>query len=133
MNRTEKTALFLTPDRRRWAIVAIIFVITVFSYIDRQVVSILKPILKDEFSLGDDGYALIINIFTVSYALMYPLSGWLVDKFGARKIMFYGVITWSVAAVGSGIARTFTQFALSRSILGLAEPTSYPAQIKNNY
>lgn len=61
---------------------------------------------------------------------MYPLSGWLVDKFGGRKIMFYGVITWSVAAIGSGISRTFAQFALSRSILGLAEPTSYPAQIK---
>lgn len=130
MKRIEKTAQLLPPDRRRWVIVAIIFVITVFSYIDRQVVSILKPILKDEFSLGDDGYALIINIFTVSYALMYPLSGWLVDKFGGRKIMFYGVITWSVAAIGSGISRTFAQFALSRSILGLAEPTSYPAQIK---
>lgn len=65
----------LAPDRRRWFIVVIIFIITVFSYVDRQVVSILKPILKDEFSLDDNGYALIINVFTICYALMYPVSG----------------------------------------------------------
>lgn len=121
---------FLNPDRRRWFIVAIIFVITVFSYVDRQVVSILKPILKEEFSLDDIGYALIINVFTICYALMYPVSGWLVDKFGARKIMFWGVITWSFSSIGSGLVRTLLPFAFFRSMLGLAEPTTYPAQIK---
>ncbi|WP_423126857.1 MFS transporter [Gaoshiqia sp. Z1-71] len=121
---------FLSPDRRRWFIVAIIFIITVFSYVDRQVVSILKPILKDEFSLDDVGYALIINVFTICYALMYPVSGWLVDKFGARKIMFWGVITWSLSSIGSGLVRTLFPFVFFRSLLGLAEPTTYPAQIK---
>ncbi len=121
---------FLSPERRRWFIVAVIFIITVFSYVDRQVVSILKPILKEEFSLDDIGYALIINVFTICYALMYPVSGWLVDKFGARKIMFWGVITWSLSSIGSGIARTLFPFTFFRSLLGLAEPTTYPAQIK---
>ena len=121
---------FLNPERRRWFIVAIIFIITVFSYVDRQVVSILKPILKEEFSLDDIGYALIINVFTICYALMYPVSGWLVDKFGARKIMFWGVITWSLSSIGSGLARTLLPFVFLRSLLGLAEPTTYPAQIK---
>lgn len=122
---------FLKPDRRRWFIVAIIFIITVFSYVDRQVVSILKPILKDEFSLDDNGYALIINVFTICYALMYPVSGWLVDKFGAKKIMFWGVITWSLSSIGSGLSRALPLFAFFRSALGLAEPTTYPAQIKS--
>ncbi|HBL75020.1 MAG: MFS transporter [Bacteroidetes bacterium GWF2_42_66] len=121
---------FLSPERRRWFIVAVIFIITVFSYVDRQVVSILKPILKEEFSLDDIGYALIINVFTICYALMYPVSGWLVDKFGARKIMFWGVITWSLSSIGSGLVRNLLPFTFFRSVLGLAEPTTYPAQIK---
>ncbi len=120
----------ITPERRRWLIVTIIFIITVFSYVDRQVVSILKPILKEEFSLDDKGYALIINLFTICYALMYPVSGWLVDKFSARKVMFWGVITWSLSSIGSGLVRTLIPFAFFRSMLGLAEPTTYPAQIK---
>jgi len=122
--------LKLNPERRRWYIVTVIFIITVFSYVDRQVVSILKPILKEEFSLDDAGYALIVNLFTVCYALMYPVSGWLVDKFSARKVMFWGVVTWSLSSIGSGLARTLFPFAFFRSLLGLAEPTTYPAQIK---
>lgn len=121
---------YLSPERRRWYIVTVIFIITVFSYVDRQVVSILKPILKEEFSLDDAGYALIVNLFTVCYALMYPVSGWLVDKFSARKVMFWGVVTWSLSSIGSGLARTLLPFAFFRSMLGLAEPTTYPAQIK---
>lgn len=123
-------ATFISAERRRWFIVAIIFIITVFSYVDRQVVSILKPILKDEFSLDDVGYALIINVFTICYALMYPVSGWLVDKFGAGKIMFWGVLTWSLSSIGSGLVSKLLPFVFFRSLLGLAEPTTYPAQIK---
>ena len=123
-------SLFLNPERRRWFIIAIIFLVIVFNYLDRQILSILKPLLKKEFDLGDDGYALIVNIFTISYALMYPVSGWLVDRIGARKMMFIGVITWSLASIGGGIARTFAQFGFFRSLLGLAEPTSFPAQVK---
>ena len=82
----------LIPEKRRWLIVAVIFLAIVFNYVDRQIVSILKPTLKDVFSLGDDGYAFIINIFTICYAGMYPVTGWLVDRFGAGKVMLYGII-----------------------------------------
>jgi ACS family hexuronate transporter-like MFS transporter len=120
----------LSPEKRRWIIVIIIFIITVFSYVDRQIVSILKPILKTEYSLDDAGYALIINLFTISYALMYPVSGWLVDRFNSKNVMFWGVITWSLSAIGSGLAKSLVVFGFFRSMLGLSEPSVYPAQIK---
>ena len=40
-----------------------------------------------EFRLDDSGYALLVNIFTVCYAGMYPVAGWLVDRWGARRMM----------------------------------------------
>lgn len=110
--------------------VAVIFVAIVFNYVDRQIVSILKPTLKETFSLGDDGYAFIVNMFTVCYAAMYPLAGWLVDRFGAGKVMLYGVIAWSLACIGGGVSRTVGQFAFFRGLLGMAEPTNFPAQLK---
>lgn len=121
---------YLIPERRRWFIVAIIFVAIVFNYFDRQIVSILKPILKKEFNLDDAGYAVIINIFTVCYALMYPVAGWLVDRFGAKLVMFFGVIGWSLACLGGGISRTVGQFTFFRGMLGMAEPTNFPAQLR---
>lgn len=120
----------LSPDRRRWFIVAIIFLAIVFNYADRQIVSILKPVLKAEFSLDDGGYAMILNIFTICYAVMYPVTGWMVDRFGARVVMFYGIITWSLACIGGGLSRTIGQFGFFRGLLGVAEPTNFPAQLK---
>src|SRR5690606_35869177 len=120
----------IRPETRRWLIVAVIFLAIVFNYVDRQIVSVLKPMLKSEFNIDDDGYALIVNVFTICYALMYPVAGWLVDRFGAGKVMLYGVLTWTLACIGGGISRTLGQFTFFRGLLGIAEPSNFPAQIR---
>lgn len=120
----------LTPERRRWLIVAVVFVALVFNYLDRQIVAILKPVLKTEFSLDDSGYALLLNLFTVGYAVMYPVGGWLVDRFGPRAVMGIGIIGWSLACIGGGLSRSIGMFGFFRAMLGMAEPTNYPAQLK---
>ena len=120
----------MNPLRRRWLILAVIFCAIVLNYIDRQILSVLKPVLKGEFGFDDRGYALLVNVFTVGYALMYPVSGWLVDRFGAKRVMFAGVLTWSAACVGAGLTRSFAAFSFFRGMLGLAEPTAFPAQLR---
>jgi Sugar phosphate permease len=120
----------LSPERRRWFIIAVIFLAIIFNYVDRQILSVLKPILKGEFHLDDSGYAAIVNVFTICYALMYPVTGWLVDKFGAGKVMFFGILTWSLACMGGGLSRTIGQFGFFRGLLGIAEPSNFPAQLK---
>lgn len=118
------------PERRRWLIIFVIFMAIVFNYFDRQIVSILKPVIKEEYGLDDGGYAVVLNVFTVCYALMYPVSGWLVDRFGSRLVMFWGVIGWSVSCIGGGLSRTFGQFTFFRALLGASEPTNFPAQLR---
>lgn len=121
---------FQKPENRRWFIIAIAFLTIVINYIDRQLVSVLKPILKVEFDLDDSGYAVIVNIFTICYAAMYPVTGWMVDKFGPKRVLLGGIITWSLACIGGGISRTVGQFGFSRAVLGLAEPTNFPSTVK---
>jgi len=118
------------PENRRWLIVAVTFLAIVFNYTDRQLVSVLKPLIKDEYSLDDSGYAVVVNIFTVCYAMMYPVTGWMVDRFGPKKVMFWGVLTWSLACIGGGISKTVGQFGFFRGMLGVSEPTVFPAQLK---
>ncbi len=120
----------MTPLRRRWFILVIIFGAIVLNYIDRQILSILKPTLKVEFGFDDRGYALLVNVFTVGYAVMYPVTGWLVDRFGPRIVMLSGIFTWSVACLGAGLTRGFGSFAVCRGLLGLSEPTAFPAQLR---
>ena len=121
---------WLSPERRRWVILGVVFAAMVLNYVDRQIVSVLKPTLKTEFGLDDRGYASLINVFVFCYASCYAGAGWLVDRFGSGRIMFYGMLVWSSACLGGAFAKTFGQLAFFRGLLGVAEPTSFPAQLR---
>jgi ACS family hexuronate transporter-like MFS transporter len=121
---------WLTPERRRWLILGVVFCAMVLNYVDRQIVSVLKPTLKAEFGLDDRGYAMLINVFVFCYASSYAAAGWLVDRFGAGRVMFYGMLAWSGACFGGAFTRTFGQLAFFRGLLGVAEPTTFPAQLR---
>lgn len=81
--------LLNNPEKRKWMIVVTIFIAIICNYLDRQLLSILKPTIKAAFDMNDDGYAFIVNIFLICYAVMYPISGILVDRFGPKKVMFW--------------------------------------------
>lgn len=121
---------FLTPERRRWVILVLVFLAVVVSYIDRQIVSVLKPTLKEACGIDDRGFALLVNVFVLCYAGAYPVAGWLVDRFGAGRVMLIGLIGWSIACMSAAITKTFGQMAFSRGALGVIEPLAFPAQLR---
>lgn len=121
---------FLTPQRRRWVILILVFLAVVVSYIDRQIVSVLKPTLKEAFAIDDRGFALLVNVFVICYAAAYPVAGWLVDRFGAGRTMLVGIIGWSIACMSGAFTRTFGQLAFCRGALGVIEPLAFPAQLR---
>ncbi|MCF0174440.1 MAG: MFS transporter [Bacteroidales bacterium] len=115
--------------KRRIYIVATIFIAIICNYLDRQLLSILKPEILEHFRIGDVEYAWIVNIFLICYAIMYPVSGILVDKFGPKKVLLGGIVVWSLACIGGGLSNTVWQFSICRGLLGLAEPTIFAGQI----
>ena len=117
------------PDKRKWIIVATMFVAIICNYLDRQLLSILKPEILEHFHIGDFEYAWIVNVFLICYAIMYPLSGILVDKFGPKRVMLWGITVWSLACIGGGLSPNVWIFTLCRGILGLAEPTIFAGQL----
>ena len=121
--------LLQNPNKRRWYIVATIFVAIICNYLDRQLLSILKPEILTHFGIEDLQYAWIVNVFLICYAIMYPISGILVDRFGSKKVMLGGIVAWSLACIGGGLSTNVVEFTICRGLLGLAEPTIFAGQI----
>ncbi len=119
----------LKPGNRKWVIVGTLFIAIICNYLDRQLLSILKPEILGHFQIGDLEYAWIVNIFLICYAVMYPLSGWLIDRFGPKRVLLVGITAWSLACIGGGCASNIYLFAMFRGILGLAEPTIFAGQL----
>jgi len=59
----------------RWWIAGLLFLVAVINYVDRQALSIVAPILTEEFHLSNQDYAFVVNVFLVTYALM-QLAAW---------------------------------------------------------
>ena len=117
-------------DSFRWMILFMLFAATTINYLDRQMLSILNPILDQELGWTDAQYGMIMSIFQASYAVGLTMFGWIIDKYGARMGFAISIIWWSVGALSHAFAVGAKSMGLSRVILGLGEGGNFPASIK---
>lgn len=117
-------------DSFRWMILFMLFAATTINYLDRQILSILKPILDVELGWTDAQYGMIMSIFQASYAVGLTMFGWIIDKYGARLGFAISIVWWSVGALCHAFAIGVKSMGLSRIVLGLGEGGNFPASIK---
>jgi ACS family hexuronate transporter-like MFS transporter len=120
----------------RWRICALVFFATTINYLDRQVISLLKPFLEAEGVFGTDPahyesiYANLVIAFQVAYASGMLLVGSIIDKFGTKIGYALSLFGWSIAAIGHAFAKTPIGFGVARAALGVPEAGNFPAAIK---
>src|SRR5262245_11669931 len=116
--------------RYRWVICALLFFATTINYIDRQVLSILAPDLQKEIGWSELDYSRIVIAFQVSYAVMMLVWGRILDRIGTKLGLGLAVAWWSLAAMGTALARSAMGFGAARFLLGVGEAANFPASIK---
>jgi MFS transporter, ACS family, hexuronate transporter len=130
---TTKEAAEASPagvGRVRWGICALLFFATIINYIDRQVISILKPDLQKQFTWSETDYANIVFAFQLAYATGYVFFGRLIDKLGARFGYSLAAAIWGVAAMATSSASQLWQFFAARFLLGIGESGNFPGGVK---
>ncbi len=63
----------------RWWIVALLFLATAVSYVDRQTLAVVAPTLRDELGISNFGYARNLSSFLVAYTVMQAVTGWMAN------------------------------------------------------
>jgi ACS family hexuronate transporter-like MFS transporter len=116
--------------RVRWLLIALLFAGTALNYVDRQVLSLLKPTLEAEFGWSDQDFAHMGSVFQLSAAVSLLAVGWFVDRFGVRFAYGLAVSVWSLAGIAHAAAATVSQFVVARSVLAVAESVNTPAAVK---
>lgn len=114
----------------RWVIVLLLFAATAISYVDRQVLTVLAPTLRDQLQISNTGYASILTAFLLAYTFMQPVTGWLIDRIGTRTGFALIMAWWSVAAGLHAVANSVASFAVCRFLLGAGEAGSWAACVK---
>lgn len=114
----------------RWTICALLFFATTVNYLDRQVLSLLKPALEVEFNWSDTDYANILMVFQLVYAISMLFAGRIIDWLGTKAGYAWALIVWSVGAVLHALAKGTGGFMVARAVLGFGESGNFPAAIK---
>jgi ACS family glucarate transporter-like MFS transporter len=117
----------------RWAIVSLLFFVTAINYADRTVLSIAGPALAKSLDLNSVSMGYIFSAFGWSYVLAQLPGGWLLDRFGSRKIYAISLFAWSFFTFITGFVGFFTGITavvvlfILRFMLGIAEAPAFPA------
>ncbi len=117
----------------RWLIVALVFIATGLSFLDRQVLSIAIIKIQDEFDMTDVEYGMVNTSFLISYAIMFTVGGRIIDVVGAKKGLALSVGLWSVANTLHGVMTGFYQLLTFRFLLGMGEGGCFPGAARTVY
>jgi ACS family hexuronate transporter-like MFS transporter len=114
----------------RWIAIGIFVFSMTLNFLDRQLLSASAPLINRDLGLSNTQYGELISAFSLTYALLAPFVGNLIDRIGLLRGVLGSVLVWSVASAFTGRSHTLGQLVLSRMGLGLGEAGALPAASK---
>jgi MFS family permease len=114
------------PASAGWTMAAVLFVLYVISVTDRFILSFVVGPVKADMGVSDLDLSYLNTILFVFYSCCALPIGYLVDRYPRRNVVFGGVLLWSIAAVSSGLVRSFGALMGVRALVGGGEATLHP-------
>lgn len=116
----------------RYWIVVMLFIVTSFNYGDRATLSIAGSEMAKDIGLDPVGMGYVFSAFSWAYVIGQIPGGWLLDRFGSKRVYFWSIFIWSMFTLLQGFVDIFSGFGIIvalftlRFLVGLAEAPSFP-------
>ena len=85
--------------------IGLVFLATVINYLDRQTLSVVAPVITEQFHMSNVDYSRVVFAFMLAYTVMNGVSGPMVDRLGTRLGYAVCIAWWSIAAMLHSLAR----------------------------
>ncbi len=117
-------------DASRWGVLALLFASITINLLDRQVLSVMAPLIRDELQISNKEYSYIVFCFLLGLTLAQVPAGMWLDRRGARVGLPIIMAVWSAANALHSLARTVWHFCFFRLLLGVGECGNYSVGVK---
>lgn len=120
-------------SRVRFMILAMLFIATTINYADRATISMAGPAMQKELGIDAVSLGYIFSAFGWAYVIAQIPGGWLLDRFGSKRVYTFSILLWSLFTLMQGTIGFFTGAAAIamvfclRFMVGVAEAPSFPA------
>jgi DHA2 family multidrug resistance protein len=115
------TAAAAPPGRpiNRTMITISIMLATIIQALDGTIANVALPHMQGSLSASQDQITWVLTSFIVAAAIATPLNGWLVDRFGLKRVFLVSVAGFTAASVLCGISATLTEIVVARMLQGV--------------
>jgi MFS transporter, ACS family, hexuronate transporter len=103
---------------------------SLLSYMDRQILAVLSPMILADLKLNAEKYGEIVSAFSYAYMAGNPMWGAILDRLGLRRGMTLAVTVWTIACGAHAVLSGFLGFAVARAILGFGEGATFPGGLR---
>ncbi|MBT3339276.1 MAG: MFS transporter [Anaerolineae bacterium] len=113
------------PKRYRWRVVGIFFAFMLLHQTDKLLIGPLKGLISEEFGITNTQFGLIISGALIVSTVLYPIWGYLYDRYARSKLLALASFIWGSTTWLSAIVRTYIPFVITRASTGI-DDSSYP-------
>lgn len=109
----------------RWVIAIVLFIAYSIQYLDRVKSNVLNPVISADLGLstGDIGTGAFLML--LFYGPAQFISGILTDKFGAKKVLIFSIVAWSIMTAWMGLVHSREEYLWRMAIFGFLVGTEY--------
>ena len=126
MVTTVSTQAPTRPTRVRYLVIVFAVALAVVTYIDRVCISQAAPLISRDLHFSKEQMGYVFSAFVLAYALFEIPSGYLGDRFGARKVLMRIVIWWSFFTAATGWVWNLGSLLVTRFLFGAGEAGCFP-------
>ena len=104
-----------------WAVVALLWVVALLNYMDRQMLSTMQESMKVDIAelRRAEAFGALMAVFLWVYGLVSPFAGVVADKFSKKWLVVASLFVWSLVTFLMGYATSFEQLYALRAIMGV--------------
>ena len=116
------------PLQRAAYVIGVLWLVTLFSQLDRQLPALLVRPIRAEFAISDTQFSLLQGYaFAIFYTVMGLPFGRMVDRYNRQRLIIFGIALWSGMTVLAGFAQSYGQLLMTRMGVGIGEAVLAPA------
>jgi DHA2 family multidrug resistance protein len=109
----------MAGELNRRMITLSIMAATVMQTLDSTIANVALPHMQGALSASQDQIAWVLTAYIVAAAIATPLTGWMVDRFGQKRVFLASVIGFTVASALCGLAESLGQIVAARLLQGV--------------
>lgn len=112
-----------------WIVVALLWVVALLNYMDRQMLSTMKPSMQIDIPelQSAEAFGFLMAIFLYIYGFMSPVAGIVADRINRKWLIVGSLFVWSAVTYAMGITDNYNHLLILRGIMGVSEALYIPA------